>query len=444
MALAMASYAIIQSLGSVNFANAIVRERNPDQSILDTAFTLNFIRSVLVGSAVFLVAYFWGGLWLPREAQVLLMTMAVLPLIGGFYSPRLALVEADMRYGKIMVASSLSKVVSVAVGVSVAVLYQNYWAFFAALLSLRMLEVLTSIAVAPYRPRFFFSGARKLFNFSVWLLGAEIVVYFERQVGILVIGSKFGVVPASYLSVSRDLTYIVSDDILLSMTRVLYPALSKFNEEAEKFRRNAIKSLELAYIISVPLCFGLAAVAEPAIRLIMTDKFVPAILLVQIIASTYALQAVASPTTACALAANKTKWLFMARICSAILSIPILILFIVGFGLTGAAIGIGIGFVISGIIHAILFAKIVDAKITKIIFLSWKTLCAGIAMVVVIHYLYPFLQIDSIDAPLVVSLAIELCFKVMIGCATYVSEIFCDVVHFRRSRHGRTRNISVL
>ncbi len=370
MALATASFAIIQSLGTINFANAIVREKNPDQSIFETAFTLNFIRGVAVGGVVLLIAYVWGDLWLPREAQELLMAMALIPLIGGFHSPRVAQVEADMRYEKIMVATSVSKVLCVVIGVSVALIYQNYWAFFAGMLSQRFLEVVSSIYVAPYRPRFSFNATRKLFGFSIWLLVAEAIMYFERQIGILAIGSKFGVVPASYLSVSRDLTYIVSDDILLSMSRVLYPALSKFSEEADKFRQNAIKSIGLAYIIAVPLCFGLAAVAEPAIKLILTNKFAPAILLIQIIASAYAIQAIVSPTTACALAANKTKWLFVARTFSAILSIPILLLLIYNYGLTGAAIGIGAGFIISAIIHTLLFVKIIDAKVKQIIAVS--------------------------------------------------------------------------
>jgi lipopolysaccharide exporter len=435
------------------FAGGIIREIDPDPSFFDTAFTLNLIRGLIASAAVFAVATFFGSAWMPESSLEILSALAILPILNGFDSPRIVVLERQLQYGKIMLTTSVCKALSVAAGIMAATILGNYWAFFATALVLRSCEMVASHLIAPYRPRFTLQRARHLLSFSFWMFGTNITETFERQISLIIVGSKFGSVSSAYISVAREITTIVSDDILASIARVLYPALSNFAHDMRLFRENVLKSIETVTLISVPLCFGLATVADPFLRLVMTDKFLPSVILLQIIAPAYTFQALAPPTRACAQATGRTRTLFIARLVTALCSIPIILILIAQYQLLGAAIGISIGFVISAVVNLSLLKIITGAKIHQMIKAPVKNIFCGAVMVLAIHQISPYLLIQGEGVSTELVLAWELVVKAIIGAATYIGIVFAvwhclerrdsveaDIVSSVRLTLGRLRN----
>ena len=96
-------------------------------------------------------------------------------------------------------------------------------------------------------------------------------------------------IPATlgFYSRAEQFAQFPSSNITGILQRVTFPVLSSIQNEEERLRTNYIKFLRLSAFIVFPLMMGLAALAGPFIRIILTEKWSGIVALLQIICFAY-------------------------------------------------------------------------------------------------------------------------------------------------------------
>ena len=128
---------------------------------------------------------------------------------------------------------------------------------------------------------------KRLFSFGSKLLASGLLDTIYKNVYTIIIGKVFSGVTLGYYSRADQFAQFPSSNITGILQRVTYPVLSSIQDEDERLRINYIKFLRLSAIIVFPLMMGLAAVAEPFIRLVLTEKWIGVVILLQILCFSY-------------------------------------------------------------------------------------------------------------------------------------------------------------
>ena len=149
VAIAASFATIVEGLSAFDVDKALIRSRDDDRALFDTAWTLSVLRGLLAALAMWGVAPWVGD---ARMADVL-RVLAVVPILNGLRNPRFVTFERDLVYSKLAVLTVTAKVLSVGATLALAVVVRSYWALVVGQLAyalaqfLNLLEALIVVGV---------------------------------------------------------------------------------------------------------------------------------------------------------------------------------------------------------------------------------------------------------------------------------------------------------
>lgn len=105
----------------------------------------------------------------------------------------------------------------------------------------------------------------------------------------LTIGKVYNTEQLAYYNKGNQFPKLITENINGSISSVMLPALSNEQENKEKVKNMMRRSIKISSFILFPMMFGLAAVSKPVIIILLTDKWIQAVPLMQLICFSYAL-----------------------------------------------------------------------------------------------------------------------------------------------------------
>lgn len=105
----------------------------------------------------------------------------------------------------------------------------------------------------------------------------------------LTIGKVYNTEQLAYYNKANQFPSLIANNINGSISSVILPALSNEQDNKEKVKSMMRRAIKISAFILFPIMFGLAAVAEPVIRIILTDKWLTAVPFLQLLCFSYVL-----------------------------------------------------------------------------------------------------------------------------------------------------------
>lgn len=151
-------------------------------------------------------------------------------------------------------------------------------------------------ALTGYWPRLKFST---LFLKSTWrtnggYFGNGILFYVNANVDFLLVGRMLGATLLGQYQNARSLTDEIRVRMVQPVQRVLFPAFSAIQNDADRFRDGILRSGRLLALTFTPMGFGVAAVAPELVRVLYGEQWLPMIPILQVISIASGLGAAAS------------------------------------------------------------------------------------------------------------------------------------------------------
>ncbi|MDW8356266.1 MAG: oligosaccharide flippase family protein, partial [Bryobacterales bacterium] len=170
VAMAMSVIAVLDLLTSFSFDVALIQKANLRREHYDTAWSLHFLLSCSCSLLVVAIAYptaaFYGE---PRLFEVML-ALALAWFIAGFENVGIVDFRRLLNFRREFYFLAIRRALSFAITIGLTFTLRSYWALVIGTVAHRLIGVLLSYAMHPYRPRFSFATARELFSFSGWLV----------------------------------------------------------------------------------------------------------------------------------------------------------------------------------------------------------------------------------------------------------------------------------
>ena len=277
--------AIAQTFIDSGFSNALIRK--PDRTETDNATAFYF--NIGVG----LAAYFSLYLAAPYIAQFyktsilipLTRIMGLNLLLNSLCVVQQALLTARIDFKTQAKISLNAAVVSGLVGIGFAYAGYGVWALAIQSVLASVIRTILLWILAKWRPKAKFSkqSFRNLFGYGSKLLASGLLDTIYNNLYTIVIGKRFSVATLGVYSRADQWANFLAINVTGILQRVTFPILSSIQNEDERLRVNYRKFLRVSGFVIFPLMMGLAAIADPLTRFILTDKWADSIPLLRIL-----------------------------------------------------------------------------------------------------------------------------------------------------------------
>jgi O-antigen/teichoic acid export membrane protein len=297
VAMAAAAIAFAEVMSVTNYAMVLVRQASVSRPLFDTAWTLNILRSILLGGLIAGTAD-WQAAFLgdPRIGPVL-MVVALGIVIDGFTSIGMARLHRDMHFNKLFRFEVDRKLVAFSVSLVLAILLQNYWCLVLGNLAAKLFGVPYSYWLAPHAPRLSLRHAGQLLRFSGWMLAINALGTLDLHGSNLILGRIAGLPALGAFQVSYFLAAVPVHEVAVPVRQPIYAGYAQVQHDMALLRQHFLGGFGLLLTIMVPLSVGLALVAPEAARIALGPGWEHAVPLIALCALYSLVECLAAFTT---------------------------------------------------------------------------------------------------------------------------------------------------
>ena len=160
----------------------------------------------------------------------------------------------------------------------------GYWALVGQQLTNQLALALVLLRMVKWRPRALFSWARVrvLIRFGWKLLASSLLETGYNNLRTAVIGKQYAQETLGFYNRGKQFPELVMNAVNGSIQSVMLPVLSDEQDDMLRMKQMMRRSVMVSSFLVLPMMAGLAAVAEPLIRLLLTDKWLPCVPFLQI------------------------------------------------------------------------------------------------------------------------------------------------------------------
>ncbi|HKJ78326.1 MAG TPA: oligosaccharide flippase family protein, partial [Prolixibacteraceae bacterium] len=223
---------------------------------------------------------------------------------------------------------------------------------------------LTFFLLARWWPRFKFNreSFHYLFRYGINGLGAGMANYLRQNLDYLLVGRLLGTASLGIYEFAYRIPHLVLERIARPVGAVLYPALSQVQDDNSQLIRGYVKTVKYICLVTFPLLFGLAAVADIAVPVFWGEQWLSAVTPLRILCLCAALRMVPQPLRAIFYSKNRPDLQFKFSLFGLIWTA--IAIGVLGnlFGLIGVAAGMVLSVIVEYIALIIAF-KLVKGKL---------------------------------------------------------------------------------
>ncbi len=346
VAIAASFVTIVEGLAALDVGKALIRSRDDDRELFDTAWTLAAIRGLVSGLVMLAIAPFLGD----ARISTVLVVLAASPVLTGLQNPRFVAFERDLLYSKLAALTLGARLGSFVVTVGVAVAIRSYWALVVGLLTASVVSLVLSYLLRPYRPRISLVRFREIFAFSGWLSLTTLVTTLAMETDRLIVGKLVG--DADLYFMTQRVGVLPTRELVSPLQRILFPSFSGLVDDPARLRRAVLESVNVLGSLSLPAGCGFALVAGDFVPLALGQRWMPIVPLLAVLTPYLGLRATLSQTLPCVMALGRTRLLFGVSLAYALVHLPV---FVTGTALYALPGAIG-SIVVAGVVYTALNA----------------------------------------------------------------------------------------
>ena len=278
-----------------------------------------------------------------KEPQLFWITLALgtIPLFSGATTQHRAMLQRGMRFGALAVVDLASLLLSVALGVGMALAGFGYWSLVASAVSQPLASGVGAWVATgwiPESPRRG-SGIRSMLAFGGAVTASSLLTYAAFNLDKVLIGRVWGVVSLGVYGRAYTLISMPNENLYSTIGSVAFPALARVQNDPIRLRTYFLKGYGLFLSLVLPITVSCVLFADDIILVFLGPRWHDAATVFRLLAPAILVFAFTNPFAWLMLAtgrAGRNAW-----ICLAVT--PVLV---IGYslGLSEGPVGVATGF----------------------------------------------------------------------------------------------------
>lgn len=266
------------------FGNALIRKKNRTESDNATVFYFNVVVAVIF----YLLLYFCAP-WIASFYEMPILT-AITRVVGlNLIIQSLCMVQSNLLSAKLdfktLAKVSLTcNIVGGVVGVSLAYSGYGVWSLVWQGLIANLLTTALMWLFGKWYPKesFSWSSFRELFGYGSKLLASALLDRVYNNIYPILIGKLFSASALGLYTRASGYASLPSSNLTGVIQKVTFPVLSEIQDDDVRLANDYRRLLRMSAFIIFPCMMLLFGIADPLIRLMITNKWAGCIIYLQI------------------------------------------------------------------------------------------------------------------------------------------------------------------
>ena len=406
---------LVELLTQISTDAALIRDQSQGRAAYDGAWTINIARGLGVGLVIAALAGPAATYLREPRVEAIMLWLALVPMIHGVENVGTVDFRKHLDFSRQFVFRLVTRLVATVTALSLALAWRDYWALVVGMLVHCIVSLAASYALHPFRPRPSLAGMRGILRFSGWVALQDFVIGIsERLPGLLV--ARFADTTAlAFLTTAREIADMATTELRSPIRAALYPGFAKIAHEGDRLRAALLDATGILSLVALPVPLGIALTAADAVPLVLGEKWLPIVPVLQILGIGGAVAALSTNGHLVLHALNKPHLVTLVAALRFGVLAPLAFMLIPPYGPIGAAYALlgATGMVLAAEYSLSTWRLAIAPQ--RFIAVVWRPLVAAITMAVVVQFLQS--RLGEAATTTVQLTHIVLC--AIVGCAAY-------------------------
>ena len=345
------SHSFVQS----GLGTALVQNKTADKRDYSTVFYISLLVAIILVAILWFAAPFIGAFYQNDSLVLPLRIYAFSLIVYAFNTVQTAKLTREMQFGKQFICNLIACILSGVIGCIMAYLGFGIWSLIAYYFSSGVITALAMLFVAQWWPSLTFSlrRARELFSYGWKMMVSAFLCSLYADIRTLIIGKRFSEADLGYYNRGQQFPDVLSNTLDSAIQSVMFPVLSRSQDNRGEMKRILRRTVTLSSLLVMPAMIGMAVVADPFVRVVLTDKWLPAVVFLQIICLGNLTLSLVSSNLVAIKSTGKSGAYMILEIIRRLAMLLVLLVSVFAFGTVEA---IAWGFFVSSVVDALIIA----------------------------------------------------------------------------------------
>lgn len=275
---------LANTLVNNGLSSALLRKKEFDPKAYSTVFVVSLAISMAGYGAIFaaspLIARFYENLDLIPYLRVYTLTV----LVSAVTSNCNTVLRSRMDFRGIFLGNFLGVLGQGICGILMARNGFGVWSLVFAHVVRYAIPAVVLLVFSRWRPQLYFSWTilKELFSYSWKLAVGWLIGTVYNDVFSLIIGKQFSTATLGYYTKGNSIPAMVNRVLSQTVTAVMFPSLAKDQHDLAVIKQRTRSMISISTGMVMPVMAGIAACAPALISVLLTDRWLPAVAVVQI------------------------------------------------------------------------------------------------------------------------------------------------------------------
>lgn len=334
----------LDRVSAPGFGTALMQKRESVEHYLDTVWTFDLIKSILIAGLIFFLGGYISNFFKIEDSDAIIIKLSgLLIVISALSNSRQLYFFKNLDFKKVFWRDLAGHISYTLVAIGWALFISaTVWALFVGYLARYVAGLIMSYILYPIRPRlvFYFSRLKDLFGYSKWIYGQNMLDYFLSSIDNIFVGRLLNTAQLGFYSRARDLPSTFSSPFLSMISKIGFPAYAKVQDRLDKIQEGFLKSMHLLLLITVPLSLLLILEGGTIVSVFLGQKWLPIVVPLKILSFANIFIGLVGLVKPIFNAVGRPEINFKINIIQLIVSVPLIYLGIKFFQLKGAAMAV--------------------------------------------------------------------------------------------------------
>lgn len=271
-------------------ANSLIQKKDPDDLDFSSVFYFNMAFCLVLYAGLFAAAPAIARFYDDAQLTAIIRVLGLTVVVAGVKNVQQAYVSKTLQFKRFFFATLGGTLLSAAVGIVMVFCGFGVWAIVAQQLTNVTVNTAILWLTVGWRPKrmFSFERLKGLLGYGWKLLVSGLLDTVYNKLREIMIAVFYTDADLAYYN--RGMTYpnLLVENINASIDSVLLPVLSAEQDHKEQVRNMTRRAIRISTYVMMPMMMGLAVCAEPLIRLLLTEKWLPCVPYLRIFCFSYA------------------------------------------------------------------------------------------------------------------------------------------------------------
>lgn len=284
MAMILVISLIATAIQNSGFSVGIINMKQPTHNDYNSVFWFN----ILMGCSLYVLLFFCSPLiaWYydePRLTRLCRYAFLTIPF-SSLSTAQVAYLTKNMKVEQIAKAGMAAVIVAGLIGAVMAYQGYGYWALATQSIGFNVCVSLLMWHFSDWRPTMHldFCPVRRMFRFSVKILATNIITHVNNNILNILLGRYYSSEATGYYNQAYQWDSKLFNLVQGMIMQVAQPMLVSLNDQPARQLNALRKMMRFTAFLSFPLLLGFGLIASEFISIAITDKWLPAARLIQI------------------------------------------------------------------------------------------------------------------------------------------------------------------